>query len=49
MKHFGHKNFFFLNIRFDCPLLLLMMIQDCDMWHNFFKIPHGILTIYWEN
>ncbi len=33
--------FFFQNIDFHCLLWLLMMVRDCDMWHNnFFATWH---------
>jgi hypothetical protein len=45
-KQFGHE-FVFQNIDLYCPLWLLMMIQNCDMWHNW-KLPHDILIIFWK-
>ncbi len=33
------------NIYLHCPLWLLMMVWDCDTWHNW-KFPHGILIIF---
>ncbi len=34
-KHLTQKLFYFRNIDFHRPLWLLMMVWDCEMWHNF--------------
>jgi hypothetical protein len=35
------------NIDLRHPLRLLMVVQDCDMWHKK-KLPHGILIVFWK-
>jgi hypothetical protein len=40
------KFFSFQNIVLHHPLWFLMMVWNCDMWHNNF-FPHGILIIFW--
>jgi hypothetical protein len=44
MKIFEHT-IYFRNIDLHCPLQLLMVVGNCDMWHNK-KMPHGILIIF---
>jgi hypothetical protein len=47
-EKFGHKNHYFWNINIYCPLWLLMMVQECDKWHNT-SLSHSILVIFWKN